>query len=77
MTSKQAVPDTGLVQATKALGAAMDRYRKAAEVAEIATNEHNAALIELNSCQERVDNAVADMMMAAPPGSRWRGGDVT
>lgn len=70
--TKQQPDDTDLVQATKALGIAMSKYRQAAEVAQVATNECDRALAELNNCQDRVDAAIEEMKKAAPQASRWR-----
>lgn len=72
MTKPQPDTDSGLVQATKALGAAMEKYRKAAEIARIAAGEAAVALSDLNECQERVDTAIDEMKKAAPEDSRWR-----
>lgn len=72
MTKQPPDTDSGLVHVTKALGIAMSKYRQAAEVAEVAIASRDAALIELNACQERVDQAIESMKLAAPPESRWR-----
>ena len=68
---KPADTDSGLVQATKQLGAAMDAYRKAAEVEAVASAQLTTALNELNDCQKRVDNAITDMRKDAPEQSFW------
>lgn len=64
-------PDGGLVRATQELGAAMDKYRQAAGVERVASAALAAALEELNACQARVDEAVAEMKKSAPPNSSW------
>ena len=72
MTKPAPDTDSGLVQATKALGAAMAKYRQAAEVAGVATAALDAALAELNSCQIAVDVAIDEMKKGAPSSSRWQ-----